>query len=65
DGTIVPCCFDPHRKFNLGNMFEETPFKKIWKNKKYADFRKAIIRNKDSFEMCKDCSGELKPEDLD
>lgn len=65
DGTIVPCCFDPHRKFLLGNMFEEGSFLKIWKGKKYQDLRRAIMDNKDSFPMCRDCSGKLKPEDVE
>lgn len=65
DGAVVPCCFDPNRQFYLGNIFEEVSFSKIWKSQKYSDFRKAIMHNKDSFKMCKDCSGKLKPEEIE
>ena len=59
DGSVVSCCYDPNRKYEFGNCFEEGSFKAVWNNNKYQNFRKAILKNKQSISMCKECFGKL------
>ena len=61
DGAITACCFDPNREYELGNIFKDGGFKKIWNNSRYIAFRKTILNNKQSIEMCQNCTGKLSP----
>ena len=58
NGDVTPCCFDFNGNFVMGNVFE-TPFNKIWKNKKYQSFRKIVFKNKKNIPMCKFCSSKM------
>lgn len=58
NGIITPCCFDKDAKYNLGNILEED-FCKIWKNKKYNNFRQAILRNRKGIDICTNCTEGL------
>ncbi len=55
DGTIVPCCFDKDAKYKMGNLSGQE-FKSIWRSSLYADFRKKILKNRASIDICKNCS---------
>ena len=55
DGKVVPCCFDKDAEHCLGDLKTQS-FKEIWKGEKYQRFRKAILKNRKTFEMCKNCS---------
>lgn len=59
DGSVVPCCRDSHNSYVFGNIFKES-FKKIWNNKKYVGFRKQVLKNKNSIDLCKYCQGDKK-----
>lgn len=59
DGTVSPCCFDKNADIDLGNVFKDGGLKKIWKNKKYNDFRKFLLKGRESIPMCKNCSEGL------
>ena len=39
DGLVVPCCFDKDAQHQLGDL-KGKPFKEIWQNEKYRNFRK-------------------------
>ena len=43
DGDVVPCCFDVHGKYCLGNAIE-TSLKEIWDSQKYEVFREEKMR---------------------
>ncbi|MFH0831809.1 MAG: radical SAM protein [archaeon] len=59
DGSVVPCCRDSHNSYSFGNVLNE-PFKKIWNNKKYVEFRKKILKNKKDIDLCRYCQGGKK-----
>jgi radical SAM protein with 4Fe4S-binding SPASM domain len=54
DGAAVPCCYDLYTKHSMGNVFEEG-VRSVWKNRRYAAFRKALHKNRAALEMCKTC----------
>ncbi len=64
DGSVVPCCYDPNRRHELGNCLE-LGFKVVWNNQKYANFRTAIMQNKAAIEMCRNCTGNLMDLDVE
>lgn len=55
DGKVVPCCFDKDAKHVLGDV-SKTPFKTIWKNRIYQNFRKMVFTNRAQIDICKNCS---------
>ena len=59
DGSVVPCCRDAQNKYVLGNIFKQK-FREIWNNKKYIEFRKQVLNNKNKILLCKGCSGTKK-----
>lgn len=59
DGKVLPCCFDKDAKYKMGNTFIES-FKPIWKNGKYQNFRKQILKGRSQIDICKNCSEGLK-----
>ena len=65
DGSVVPCCRDPHGHHVLGNAFE-TPLREIWNAKPATDFRRQIASNQQGVDICELCSGfgvpQLMPE---
>ena len=59
DGNIVPCCFDKDAKYTMGNI-SETPFKEIWNGDRYRDFRARLFEDRNSIDICKNCTEGLK-----
>ncbi len=59
DGKVVPCCFDKDAKHNLGEL-NGTGFKEIWKNEKYQGFRKQVLKNRKSIDICRNCTEGIK-----
>ena len=59
NGDVCVCCTDLEGKVILGNVFQEKRFEKIWKSKKYAKIRKAILRQ--DLEICKNCNMVNRP----
>lgn len=64
DGNVTVCCFDPNREYEAGNIFKDGGFKAVWNNQKYINFRKTILKNKQTIPMCKNCTGKLSPVNL-
>ena len=59
DGKVVPCCFDKDAQHILGSV-AETDFESIWESKKYQSFRKSILTNRNSIDICQNCSEGAK-----
>lgn len=55
NGDIVPCCGDLKFNFTFGNAFQEGNFSRIWNSKHYTAFRKRILEDINSINMCKTC----------
>lgn len=56
DGSVVPCCRDPHGRHVFGNVFDR-PLKEIWNGPKMRDFRRRIVTEQGKIDICKLCSG--------
>jgi radical SAM protein with 4Fe4S-binding SPASM domain len=56
---VVPCCFDKHAKYQMGDTAQE-PFRAIWHSKKYTNFRQAILRGRKNIDICTNCTEGLK-----
>ncbi len=57
DGSVSPCCFDKDAEYAMAFLFAENqPFKSIFKNEKYMAFRRKILTNRRSVEMCRNCT---------
>jgi len=55
DGTVVPCCKDPHRQHLLGNAFAEGGFRAVWNNTTFVTFRETYLRNPAELVRCRKC----------
>jgi MoaA/NifB/PqqE/SkfB family radical SAM enzyme len=61
DGTAVPCCRDPLGQYIIGNVFEQGLWR-VFNTKPARDFRRRILTNQHSMEICRLCSGYGLPE---
>lgn len=59
DGKIVPCCFDKDAKYQMGDL-NKNSLKSIWTNKMYMNFRKQLLKKRDSIDICKNCTEGAK-----
>ena len=59
DGKVVPCCFDKDAQHVLGSISIDN-FNTIWKDKKYKDFRLAVLTGRNQIDICKNCSEGAK-----
>ena len=55
DGLVVPCCFDKDAQHRLGDL-KGKPFKEIWQNDAYIDFRRQILKSRKNIDICANCS---------
>ena len=55
DGKVVPCCFDKDAVNVMGDLATHS-FREIWRGKRYDDFRRTILKNRRSTEICRNCS---------
>lgn len=55
NGTVVPCCYDLYSNHVMGNIFEDS-LENIWRNKRYARFRRRLMLDRKSIPMCNICS---------
>jgi len=55
DGKVVPCCFDKDATHTMGDLIKQD-FKQIWRSKPYHDFRKKILTNRKSIDICQNCN---------
>jgi MoaA/NifB/PqqE/SkfB family radical SAM enzyme len=61
NGDVAPCCFDKDVDFGMGAAFNghdsnESTLQRIWKGRAYMDFRKKILDDRRSVDMCRNCS---------
>lgn len=59
DGQVVPCCFDKDAHHTLGSLQEQS-FETIWKSPAYRSFRNAVLQDRNSIEICTNCSEGAK-----
>lgn len=59
DGSLVPCCFDKNGDHELGNINSDKSFKQLWWGKAYKAFRKNLVTNRDSIDICRNCNQGL------
>ncbi len=60
-GDVAPCCFDKNVDFAMGDAFNghdasASTFDEIWKGRAYMDFRRKILKDRSSVDMCRNCS---------
>ncbi|MEP6617026.1 MAG: radical SAM/SPASM domain-containing protein [Ginsengibacter sp.] len=55
DGLVVPCCFDKDATHQLGNL-KMQPFKEIWNNPNYKQFRSELMTSRKNIDICANCS---------
>ena len=55
DGLVVPCCFDKDASHQLGNL-KTQPFKEIWHNDNYKQFRNQLMKSRKNIDICANCS---------
>jgi radical SAM protein with 4Fe4S-binding SPASM domain len=59
DGLVVPCCFDKDAEHPLGDL-KGKPFKEIWHNEKYVEFRRHVLESRKNIDICANCSEGTK-----
>jgi radical SAM protein with 4Fe4S-binding SPASM domain len=59
DGLVVPCCFDKDAQHQLGDL-KGKPFKEIWHNEQYINFRRSILKSRSNIDICANCSEGTK-----
>ena len=55
EGDVLPCCFDKDAKYAMGNIGNQS-FREIWQGKKYQKFRKKVLTNRKSIDICRNCT---------
>jgi radical SAM protein with 4Fe4S-binding SPASM domain len=55
DGLVVPCCFDKDAVHVMGDLKVQR-FDEIWNGKNYREFRKNILQNRKSIDICRNCT---------
>ncbi|MBS1563393.1 MAG: SPASM domain-containing protein, partial [Bacteroidetes bacterium] len=59
DGLVVPCCFDKDAQHQLGDL-KQRPFREIWQNGQYTEFRTKIMQGRRNIDICANCSEGTK-----
>ncbi len=59
DGQVVPCCFDKDAQHTLGSL-QEKSFESIWKSPAYRSFRNTVLQDRNSIDICTNCSEGAK-----
>jgi radical SAM protein with 4Fe4S-binding SPASM domain len=61
DGSVSPCCFDKDADNAFGNIFDNNAsFSDIWRNQKYMKFRKAVMKDRKTIDICNNCTEGMK-----
>ncbi|MBW2975063.1 radical SAM protein [Candidatus Woesearchaeota archaeon] len=55
EGTVTVCCLDFNAKYGLGNILKKD-LKPIWNGEGYKKFRRAMLKDRNSIDLCKKCS---------
>lgn len=59
DGKIVPCCFNKDAEHVMGDVSKDT-FTNVWFSEAYHEFRKALLEDRKSMAICKNCTEGVK-----
>ena len=59
DGSVVPCCFDKDAVHRLGSLRDQ-PFKTLWHNPEYKNFRRQVLGSRKNIDICANCSEGVK-----
>ena len=59
DGKVLPCCFDKDADHIMGDLNQES-FRDIWNGAKYRLFRRILLSDRSSIEICRNCTSGLK-----
>jgi len=59
DGKVLPCCFDKDAEFIMGDLKKDS-FRTIWNNSDYKNFRKRILSERKSIEICRNCTSGMR-----
>ena len=59
DGLVAPCCFDKDAAHRLGDL-KNAPFRTIWQNAAYRDFRRKILAGRSEIDICTNCTEGCK-----
>ncbi len=54
-GNILPCCFDKASKYAFGNLHTQS-LADIWYNSRATTFRKHLLTNRQSIDICRNCT---------
>ena len=52
-------CFDKNGDHELGNINSGQTMKEIWQGASYTNFRKDLINNRESIDICRNCNQGL------
>jgi radical SAM protein with 4Fe4S-binding SPASM domain len=55
DGMVVPCCFDKDATHRLGDL-KQASFKSVWLSPEYTQFRKQLLRGRNTIDICTNCT---------
>jgi radical SAM protein with 4Fe4S-binding SPASM domain len=58
DGKVLPCCFDKNGDHIMGDLNNES-FRDIWNGTKYRLFRRILVTDRSSIEICRNCTSGL------
>jgi radical SAM protein with 4Fe4S-binding SPASM domain len=58
DGKVLPCCFDKDADHTMGDLGQES-FNEIWNSTKSRLFRRALLSDRSSIEICRNCTSGL------
>ena len=58
EGDVLPCCFDKDACYTAGNL-SRSSFKDIWKGDRLNAFRKRVLHERKSLDICCNCSEGL------
>ncbi len=54
NGEMSVCCFDKDIQFKIGNI-KDNSFMELWRSKAFNKFRKAVLKDRSKFEICRNC----------
>ena len=59
DGSIAPCCYDKDIDYNLGDA-NTVKLSEVWDGDNFNQFRNTVLKERNSIEMCRNCTEGLK-----
>jgi radical SAM protein with 4Fe4S-binding SPASM domain len=59
DGRVLPCCFDKDAQYLMGKLGDR-PFREIWRDEAYQNFRASVVRSRKEIDICTNCSEGTK-----